>query len=219
MNLAVASASTAITPTGTAGSLRGLGICGPSTTQKVPARWTRVRDAGLRAVPGGPGTGAVNAIGFGRPGGGQRCGACIVGGFRPGLLNRRTVGAAELGRSHPADQTRRGSMAEYPPRCHPDGPGSEPGKPAQRNAFGEYGPTRHRRCCPSGPAHDHHNCRRRARGMATTGADTALAAAERWPSPLSVGRTRIEDVNPEPIRSLGSPTLMAPTPDACRSAQ
>jgi hypothetical protein len=81
-------------------------------------------------------------------------------------------------------------LAEYPARCHPGGPGSEPGKPTQRNAFGEYGRTRHRRCCPSGPAHDHDNC------------DTASAFS---------GAHAHVDVNPEPVRPLG-PTLMAVRP-------
>jgi hypothetical protein len=71
---------------------------------------------------------------------------------------RGAVGAAELGRSHPADKTRRRGMAEYPLRCHRDGPRSEPGEPAKRNAFGEYGATRHWRWCHAGPARGRQNC-------------------------------------------------------------
>ena len=156
VNLAVASASTAITSTGTAGSYAGLGYAvhyDPDGASKLDAVLAR-----LGAVPAGSGTSALAVIGFGRTGGGQRCGACVASGVRSGLLNRRAVGAAELGRSHSADKTRRRGMAECPLRCDPDGPRSEPGKPAQRNAFGEYGSTRRWRWCHSGPAHGHQNC-------------------------------------------------------------
>ena len=156
VNLAVASASTAITSTGTAGSYAGLGYAvhyDPDGASKLDAILAR-----LGAVPGGSGTSALASLGSAELGAGQRCGACVVSGFRSGLLNRRAVGAAELGRSHSADKTRRRGMAEYPLRCDPDGPRSEPGKPAQRNAFGEYGSTRRWRWCHSGPAHGHQNC-------------------------------------------------------------
>ena len=134
----------------------GLGICGA-------LRPRRCQQAGYHSGTFGGWSGRlrnrrISFLGFGRPAGRQRFGTRMVSGFGPSLLNRRAVGAADLGQSRPADHTRRGSMAEHPPNCRPDGPGSEPGKHAHRNAFGEYGRTRHPRCSPSGPAHDHQDC-------------------------------------------------------------
>lgn len=114
VNLAVSSAATAITSTGTAGSYAGLGYAAhydPDGASKMDAVLERlgaleVRErAQQRHWVRRRGRAAVR-----RP-------CCRRGG--PSLLNRRAVGAAGLGRGHADHQGRRGDMAELPPRPHP----------------------------------------------------------------------------------------------------
>ena len=136
-------------------------VCGPGICGALRPGWCRQAGCHTGALGGGSrrlGNECVGVNGFGRSRRRQRVGTCVVSGFRPGLLNRRAVGAAGLGRSHLADKTRRRGMAEYPLRCHPDSPRSESGKSGQRNAFGECGSTRRWRWCHSEPAHGHQNC-------------------------------------------------------------
>ena len=102
----------------------------------------------LGAVPGGSGTRGLASLGAADPGAGS--GAAPV--LSAGLGRASSIGALSVPPSWTAatPTVRRvcDSVAEHPPRCRPDGPSDEPGKPAQRNAFGEYRPYRGIRGAP-----------------------------------------------------------------------
>ena len=149
------SALSLLTPYTAALATTNLGLTSANRTAATMGTSAASETLGLMPAPGtGPASAQIPTQ-FTDPGGaGSAVSAEFGGAASIGTLSAPTSWAA-------ATPPIRRVAATWPstlPAATPTGPGSQPRKLAQRNAFGEHGPTRHRRCRPTGPAHDHHHC-------------------------------------------------------------